>query len=137
VKYLLSIIILFNIGFTQSFGEKLVTIKTKPMGADIYLNGKSIGVSPCTVRLTNGVLTPKQMLRIEMVGFKTKLQTLDQKIIPSIGCAGLGCGVITWIGFIALLWATEFEDTYHYHLQPLNYKNNIKFDPNTGEQLKT
>lgn len=113
-----------------------MTILTEPQGADVYLNGKFIGVSPCTVRLTNGLLTPKQMLRIEMTGYKSELTKISQKINTGIGCLGLGCGIITGIGFIALIWATEFEDTYHYFLQPLNNKNNLKFDPNTGQRLK-
>ena len=136
MKYLLSILILLNIGFTQSFGDKLVTILTEPLGADIYLNGKSIGVSPCTIQLKNGLITPKQMVRIELKGYKTELSKLNQKINPGIGCVGLGCGIITGIGFITLIWATEFEDSYHFYLQPINNKNNLKFDPNTGERLK-
>ena len=87
MKYLLSIFIFFTVGLSQSFGEKIVTILTEPKGAEVYLNGKSIGISPCTTRLKNGLITPKQMVRIELEGYKTNLDELNQKINPVIGCA--------------------------------------------------
>ena len=133
MRYLVSIIFFFNLGFTQSFGEKLVTIITEPKGAEVYLNGKSIGVSPCTTRLKNGLITPKQMVRIELNGYKTSLGELNQKINPTFGCIGLGIGIVTGIGFISLIWATEFDDSYHFYLQPIISKKPSKYDAVTGE----
>ena len=136
MKYLYSIFFFVSLGFSQSFGENMVTILTEPSGAEVYLNGKSIGISPCTTRLKNGLVTPKQMVRVEKDGFKTELFELNQKINPAIGCVGLGLGALTGgIGFITIIWATEFEDNYQIYLQPQT-NSNLKFDPTTGEKIK-
>ena len=47
----------------------------------------------------------------------------------------LGCGM-TGIGLIALLWAKEFEDSYHFYLQPTEVEKTKTFDPHTGK-IKT
>lgn len=135
MKYLFSIFFFISLGFSQSFGEKMVTILTEPSGAEVYLNGKSIGISPCTTRLKNGLITPKQMVKVVKDGYKTELFELNQKINPAIGCAGLGLGALTGVGFIALIWATEFVDSYQLYLQPQS-KPNLKFDPITGEKIE-
>ena len=113
----------------------MVTILTEPSGAEVYLNGRSIGISPCTTRLKNGLITPKQMVKVEKDGFKPELFELTQKINPAIGCVGLGLGVLTGVGFITLVWATEFKDSYHIYLQP-KLDSKIKFNPMTGEKVK-
>ena len=136
MKYLLSIIFIITLGYSQSFNEKMVTILTEPSGADVYLNGKSIGISPCTTRLKNGLITPKKMIRIEKDGYQSEIVELNQKINPAMGCVGLGCGLFTGIGLIALIWATEFEDTYQYYLQPLEKNNQINYNPKTGQPIQ-
>lgn len=113
----------------------MVTILTEPTGAEVYLNGKSIGISPCTTRLKNGLITPKQMVKVVKDGYKTELFELNQKINPAIGCVGLGLGALTGVGYVALIWATEFEDSYQLYLQPQS-KPNLKFDPITGEKIE-
>jgi len=135
MQYLFSIFFFISLGFSQSFGEKMVTILTEPTGAEVYLNGKPIGISPCTTRLKNGLVTPKQMIKVEKEGYKTELFELNQKINPAMGCVGLGCGFFTGVGLIALIWATEFEDSYQIFLQP-NNNNKLNFDPTTGEKIK-
>ena len=52
---------------------------------------------------------------------------LNQKINPAIGCVGLGLGALTGVGFVALIWATEFEDNYQISLQP-HSKPKLKFE---------
>jgi len=136
MKYLLSITFIITMGYSQSFGEKMVTILTEPSGAEVYLNGKSIGISPCTTQLKNGLITPKKMIRIEKDGYQTEIFELNQKINPEMGCIGLGCGIFTGIGFIALIWATEFEDSYQYYLQPLEKINQIEYNPKTGQPIQ-
>lgn len=135
MKNLLPIFFIITLGHSNSFNEKMVTILTEPPGVEVYLNGKSIGISPCTIQLKNGLLTSKKMIKVEKKGYKSEIFKLNQKINPFIGCAGLGCGIFTGIGLVTLLWATEFEDSYHFYLQPIN-EIKKQYDPITGKLIK-
>ena len=74
MKTRFTLIILFltfpSLVIGQSFGYKMVTIKTVPSGAELFLNGQSLGESPATVRVQDGLLAPKYMVRAELPGYK-------------------------------------------------------------------
>ena len=76
MKKRFTLIILFltfpSLVIGQSFGYKMVTIKTVPSGAELFLNGQSLGESPATVRVQDGLLAPKYMVRAELPGYKIR-----------------------------------------------------------------
>ena len=108
---------MISLGLSQGFGYSMITIQTQPNGAELFLNGHSLGKSPATVRVQNGMLAPKNMVRAELVGYQTLIMPLDQRWIPGITCAGTCCGLLFLPGFAILLYAKEHHPFYTLYLQ--------------------
>ena len=120
----------------QSFGYKMITIQTEPSGAELFLNGNSIGESPATVRVQDGMLAPKYMVRAELGGYKNALFHLDQRVKPEIAIASTCCGLMFLPAFGLLIYAKEHESEYYFHLQKETSSKVLKFDPQTGLQIE-
>jgi hypothetical protein len=119
-KRLSLIIILFlftSIVIGQSFGYKMVTIQTHPSGARLFLNGKSIGESPASIRVQDGMLAPQYMVKVELDGYKSQLYYLDQYWVPGITVIGGCCGLLFWPALSVLIYAKEHHPKYTFHLQ--------------------
>ncbi len=100
----------------QGFGYKMITIQTEPSGAELFLNGNSIGESPATVRVQDGLLAPQYNVRVELDGYRTTIYNLDQHWKPGVACAGTCCGMLFFPGFALLLLAKEHEPVYTIYL---------------------
>ena len=117
----------------QGFGYKMVTIQTVPSGAELFLNGNSIGKSPATVRVQDGMLAPKYMVRAELEGYQNTLFHLDQHWKLEIAMAGTCCGLLFLPAFGLLIFATEHESVYAIYLQKEEtISQPIRYDPQTG-----
>jgi len=95
----------------------MVTIQTHPSGAKLFLNGKSIGESPATIRVQDGMLAPQNMIRIELEGYNAQLSPLDQRWIPGMAIAGGCCGILFIPMFGILIYAKEHHPIYTFYLQ--------------------
>ena len=117
----------------QSFGYKMITIQTEPSGAELFLNGNSIGGSPATVRVQDGMLAPKYMVRAELAGYQNTLFQLDQHWKLEIAMASTCCGLLFTPAFGLLIYATEHESVYTVNLQKEEIISQpIRYDPQTG-----
>ena len=137
MKKRFTLIILFltfpSLVIGQSFGYKMVTIKTVPSGAELFLNGQSLGESPATVRVQDGLLAPKYMVRAELEGYQNTLFHLDQHWKLEIAMAGTCCGLLFLPAFGLLIFATEHESVYTVYLQKEEtISQPIWYDPQTG-----
>jgi len=121
LKKRLSILLIFiffpTLVVGNNFGYKMVTIKTQPSGARLFLNGKSIGESPATIRVQDGMLAPQYMIRIELEGYSTQLSPLDQHWIPGMTIIGGCCGILFMPMFGILIYAKEHHPIYTFYLQ--------------------
>ena len=117
----------------QSFGYKMITIQTEPSGAELFLNNNSIGGSPATVRVQDGMLAPKYMVRAELEGYQNTLFHLDQHWKIEIAIAATCCGLLILPAFGLLIFATEHERGYYIYLQKEEIISQpIRYDPQTG-----
>ena len=117
----------------QSFGYKMITIQTEPSGAELFLNNNSIGGSPATVRVQDGMLAPKYMVRAELEGYQNTLFHLDQHWKLEIAMASTCCGLLFVPAFGLLIFATEHESAYTVYLQKEEIISQpIRYDPQTG-----
>ena len=136
----------------DSYTNKMITIHTVPEGAELYLNGKYIGQSPSKVRVQDGMLAPKYIVRAEHDGYKNQLLKLDQRIKPGLAAGAVCCGLLWLPGFAIGIYATEHDEEYIVYLTkkdneleapmidayPSSNNNSDKplFDPSTGERIK-
>ena len=117
----------------QGFGHKMITIQTEPSGAELFLNNNSIGGSPATVRVQDGMLAPKYMVRAELEGYQNTLFHLDQHWKLEIAMASTCCGLLFVPAFGLLIFATEHESAYTVYLQKEEIISQpIRYDPQTG-----
>ena len=118
---------------SQGFGYQMITIQTEPSGAELFLNGNSIGGSPATVRVQDGMLAPKYMVRAELEGYQNTLFHLDQHWKLEIAMASTCCGLLFLPAFGMLIFATEHESVYTVYLQKEEIISQpIRYDPQTG-----
>jgi len=101
----------------QGFGYKMVTIKTVPDGAELFLNGQSLGKSPATVRVQDGLLAPKYMVRAELPGYKNQVFHLEQHWKPGLAIGSACCGMLCIPAFGFLIYAKEHAPEYIIYLQ--------------------
>jgi len=129
------LICLFNVySYGQSFGYKMTTITTVPDSADLFLSGKSIGKSPRTFRVQDGLLAPKYIIRAEYQGYKTQLFPLKQEIKIPLASAGICCGLFFMPGLGLLIYSTEHSENYLIVL--IEKDDKPIFDPNTGKIIQ-
>ena len=132
-SFILLIFILPAMVTGQGFGYKMITIQTEPSGAELFLNNNSIGGSPATVRVQDGMLAPKYMVRAELEGYQNTLFHLDQHWKLEIAMASTCCGLLFLPAFGLLIFATEHESAYTVYLQKEEIISQpIRYDPQTG-----
>ena len=124
MKKRFTLIILFltfpSLVIGQSFGYKMVTIKTVPSGAELFLNGQSLGESPATVRVQDGLLAPKYMVRAELPGYKNQVFQLEQHWKPGVAIGSACCGMFCIPAFGFLIYAKEHAPEYIIYLQKID-----------------
>lgn len=95
-------------------------IETDPPGAELYVDGTQVGITPYTMQDTVGGGDRYEIV-LKKPGYKIVQETLvqDQFSWPR-GVASIGCGVCTLgIGCLGLLWSWELQDRYSFVLEPL------------------
>ena len=133
LSFLILLMILPSFVLSQGFGHKMITIHTEPSGAELFLNGNPIGESPATVRVQDGMLAPKYMVRAELEGYQNTLFHLDQHWKLEIAMAGTCCGLLFAPAFGLLIFATEHKSVYTVYLQKEEIISQpIRYDPQTG-----
>jgi len=61
---------------------EVVTIKTHPPGAAVFVNGKRIGSAPVDYRVAKAEISKPQELRVEKAGFAPLTDTLRTRLAP-------------------------------------------------------
>ena len=118
--FVLLLILIPSVLLAQGFGYKMITIHTNPSGAELFLNGKTIGESPATIRVQDGLLAPQNIVRAELDGYKTIIMSLDQHWKTGTTFASVCCGAFFFPGFALLIYAKEHQPDYFIYLQKTN-----------------
>jgi hypothetical protein len=94
-------------------------IESDPPGAELYVNGTQVGVTPFTLEDTPGGGERYEIV-LQKPGYEILQATLqqDQFSWPR-GVASIACGACTLgLGCLGLLWAWQLQDHYSYVLKP-------------------
>lgn len=63
------------------------TVKTDPVGADIYVDGKRIGLTPATIKVKFAenaqMVTEKKILAVKLPGYREKKEVISQEGAPN------------------------------------------------------
>lgn len=93
-------------------------IESDPPGAELYVNGTQVGVTPFTLQDTPGGGDRYEIV-LQKPGYQIVQATLqqDQFSWPR-GLASMACGTCTLgLGCLGLLWSWQLEDHYSYVLE--------------------
>lgn len=91
-------------------------IESYPSGADVYINGESVGQTPYPMTDTKIVGTCSSV-RLEKDGYETFTTSICRNEEPDVG-AIIG-GVLVIIPF---LWAMKYKPIHQYKLRPMEEK---------------
>jgi PEGA domain len=115
-------------------------VNSRPQGARVFIDGAFVGEAPATHSETVTAST-KNMVRLEMPGYKEAKGVIAADQWNGAKVAGsVVCGLLSLVGFIGLLWSTEYKPTYEFTLVPEtgglpgNYAPAPGYGPPTGYQ---
>ena len=95
-------------------------IESTPPGAEVYVNGVQVGVTPYTLTDTVGGGERYEIV-LRKPGFRIHQETLqqDQFNWPR-GIASVACGACTLgLGCFGLMWSWQLQDRYAFTLEPM------------------
>ncbi len=115
-------------------------VNSRPQGARVFIDGAFVGEAPATHSETVTAST-KNMVRLEMPGYKEAKGIIAADQWNGAKVAGsVVCGLLSLVGFIGLLWSTEYKPTYEFTMvpetggMPGNYAPAPGYGPPTGYQ---
>jgi hypothetical protein len=93
-------------------------IETIPPGAELYVNGVQVGITPYTLTDTVGSGERYEIV-LQKTGYRIKQATLQQdEFAWPRGIASVACGACTLgLGCFGLLWSWQLKDRYAFTLE--------------------
>lgn len=112
MRKLIIILVIVSFLFSSCVSATNVTFYTEPEGAEVYVDDESLGESPTSKRMTNGVWADPRV-RVEAEGYKPRSTRVDKEL----KAANLVLGLLLW--WPALLWVHGPEPRQRIELAPL------------------
>ena len=112
MRKLIVILVIVSFLFSSCVSATNVTFYTEPEGAEVYVDNESLGDSPTSKRMTNGVWADPRV-RVEAEGYKPRSTRVDKEL----KAANLALGLLIW--WPALLWVHGPEQRQRIELVPL------------------
>ena len=113
-RTLKSLSVIFALLIVVSSCSSTTYIESTPTGADLYLDGESVGQTPYAMTDTKPMFTCTT-LRLEKEGYQTLYNSICRDEEADVG-AIIG-GFIFWVPF---LWSMKYKPRHHYKLRPLD-----------------
>ncbi|TAK03537.1 MAG: PEGA domain-containing protein [Candidatus Manganitrophaceae bacterium] len=114
-------LLFFASGCATLFSEKedIVTIKSEPPGADVYLGDRPLGTTPLTIPMKRSISMKRLNLRKE--GYKTREVKLETTVAPVafLNCATCPFFILT--PFATSSWGTDITTGKMIRYDPTSY----------------
>ena len=110
-----ALLVAFSSGCTST-----TLINTRPTGARVEVDGRYIGDAPASYSETVTAWTRNQV-RLTLAGYKQNIGFISADNWVGSKVAGsviLGLTCLPLIGFIGLIWSTEYRPSYDFLLEP-------------------